>query len=381
MFRFNRWSLALLLTSTTVFAAATRTIDDDQLTSSDHSKTWSMPAATDTLLGRVSIDTVTNKSMSGASNTFTAIPAATALSGIVGVPNGGTGLATLTTGAIYAGNGTSAMTSLGAPGQYNVLTAVTAGNPVWGSVNLAQSAAVSGTLGVANGGVGLASGTSGGILGYTASGVLASSGVLTANAIVLGGGAGATPSVLASLGTATTILHGNAAGAPTFSAVALATDVSGQLPIANGGTGAATATLGFLALAPSVTGNAGKFLTTDGTNITWGTVSATAPTVAGTGASPSAITAAGGISVAGGNYFNIQFITGSGGAVTVTASPQITAGTAVGQQLILVGNSATNTVTLSDGTGLSLNGTWVGGNNAGLTLVWNGTVWTEVARR
>jgi hypothetical protein len=48
-------------------------------------------------------------------------------------------------------------------------------------------------LAVANGGTGLASGTSGGILGYTGSGTLASSSVLAANAIVAGGGAGSTP--------------------------------------------------------------------------------------------------------------------------------------------------------------------------------------------
>lgn len=90
--------------------------------------------------------------------------------------------------------------------------------------------AVSGTLyisggadvAVADGGTGLSSGTSGGILGYTASGTLASSVALTANALVLGGGAGATPTPMASLGTTTTILHGNAAGAPTFGAVVAA---------------------------------------------------------------------------------------------------------------------------------------------------------------
>ena len=37
-----------------------------------------------------------------------------------------------------------------------------------------------------------------------------------------------------------TVLHGNAAGAPTFGAVALTTDVSGTLPVGNGGTGATT---------------------------------------------------------------------------------------------------------------------------------------------
>jgi hypothetical protein len=37
-------------------------------------------------------------------------------------------------------------------------------------------------------------------------------------------------------GTSTTVLHGNASGAPTFGAVSLTADVSGVLPTANGGT-------------------------------------------------------------------------------------------------------------------------------------------------
>ena len=41
-------------------------------------------------------------------------------------------------------------------------------------------------------------------------------------------------------GTSTTVLHGNASGAPTFGAVSLTADVSGTLPVANGGTGATT---------------------------------------------------------------------------------------------------------------------------------------------
>lgn len=76
----------------------------------------------------------------------------------------------------------------------------------------------SGTVAVARGGTGLGSGTSGGVLYFSAVGTLASSGALTANAITLGGGASG-PSSLGSLGTTTTLLHGNAAGAPTFGAV------------------------------------------------------------------------------------------------------------------------------------------------------------------
>ena len=84
-------------------------------------------------------------------------------------------------------------------------------------------------------------GTSGGIPYFSSGTAWASSGALTASRIVLGGGAGAAPTVLGSLGTTTTVLHGNAAGAPTFGAVSLTADVSGTLPIANGGTGTSTA--------------------------------------------------------------------------------------------------------------------------------------------
>ncbi len=55
---------------------------------------------------------------------------------------------------------------------------------------------------------------------------------LTANQIVLGNGT-SDIKVLGSLGTTTTVLHGNAAGAPTFGAVDLAADVTGDLPGGN----------------------------------------------------------------------------------------------------------------------------------------------------
>jgi len=72
------------------------------------------------------------------------------------------------------------------------------------------------TVTVAQGGTGISSGTSGGILAYTASGTLASSGVLAQYGVVLGGGAGAVPTSTA-VGTATQVLTSNGAGvAPTF---------------------------------------------------------------------------------------------------------------------------------------------------------------------
>jgi hypothetical protein len=120
-------------------------------------------------------------------------------------------------------------------------------------------------------------GTSGGIPYFSSASTWATSAALTANAIVLGGGAGASPSVLASLGTTSTVLHGNAAGAPTFGAVSLTADVSGTLPIANGGTNStATATAGGAgygtgtAHAYTAAGTAGQVLTSAGASApTW----------------------------------------------------------------------------------------------------------------
>jgi hypothetical protein len=71
-------------------------------------------------------------------------------------------------------------------------------------------------LPVASGGTGLTAGTSGGVLAYTASGTLASSGALTQYGVVIGGGAGAAPTSTA-VGTAAQVLTSNGAGvAPTF---------------------------------------------------------------------------------------------------------------------------------------------------------------------
>jgi hypothetical protein len=58
-----------------------------------------------------------------------------------------------------------------------------------------------------------------------------SASTLTANQIVMGGGTRAL-TTLGSLGTTTTVLHGNASGLPAFASVSLSTDVAGQLPIA-----------------------------------------------------------------------------------------------------------------------------------------------------
>ena len=65
---------------------------------------------------------------------------------------------------------------------------------------------------------------------------------------------------------------GNLTLGGALSGVDLTTQVTGTLPIANGGTGQTTATAAFNALAPSQTSNSGKYLTTDGTNSSWASI-------------------------------------------------------------------------------------------------------------
>jgi hypothetical protein len=86
------------------FGAATRTIVLDQIQSTDLSKTWTMPSGSDQICGVADSVTLSNKTISGSSNTFTNIPVS-AFSGTTSVSNGGTGNSTaLTNGKIMVSN-------------------------------------------------------------------------------------------------------------------------------------------------------------------------------------------------------------------------------------------------------------------------------------
>lgn len=132
----------------------------------------------------------------------------------------------------------------------------------------------------------------------------------------------------------------------------------------------------------AVVAGAGINVAVSGQNITISnTGGTTTRTVVGTVGSPTLITAVGGIGFTGAQDFSKHYIAGNGGAVTVTANPQIAAGTVDGQELTLESTDATNTVTLNDGTGLIMNGPWVGGLGSVITYTWNTVSWVEKGRQ
>lgn len=75
--------------------------------------------------------------------------------------------------------------------------------------------------------------------------------------------------------------------------------LTGTIPVVNGGTGQTTANLAFNALAPSQTGNTGKYLTTDGTDTSWSTnpLGTVTSITAGTGLTGGTITTSGTIAI------------------------------------------------------------------------------------
>ena len=144
------------------------------------------------------------------------------LEGTLPVNKGGTGATTLPANQLIVGNGTDAVGAVA--NADGVLIGSTSGAPAFGKINLASH--VEGVLPVANGGFGTATHTEG--------------------AIVVGGAGNA----LTEIAPASGVLKSTGTGAPAYGQVDLTTEVSGALPIANGGTGATAKAQAFANLAP-----------------------------------------------------------------------------------------------------------------------------------
>jgi hypothetical protein len=151
--------------------------------------------------------------------------------------------------------------------------------------NTGVTSAVAGTGISVSGATGAVTISNTGVTSVTGTSPIASSGGTTP-AISLASGYGDTQNPYASK-TANYVLAApnGSSGVPTFRAIVAAdiptlnqnttgtaSNVTGTVAIANGGTGQTTANAAFNALAPSQSTNSGKYLTTDGTNTSWATV-------------------------------------------------------------------------------------------------------------
>jgi hypothetical protein len=105
---------------------------------------------------------------------------------------GGTGQTVYAVGDLLYANTTTTLAKLAdvATGNALISGGVTTA-PSWGKIGLTTH--VDGTLALGNGGLGITSGTSGGIPYFSATSTIASSALLAASALMIGGGAGAAP--------------------------------------------------------------------------------------------------------------------------------------------------------------------------------------------
>ncbi len=209
-------------------------------------------------------------------------------SGTLAPANGGTGQTTFATGDLLYASGSATLSRLPAGTNGQVLS-LAAGVPSWSTPSGGGGAGTVTSVSLTTPSIFTVSGspvTSAGALSFS----LNSQPAATVLAGPLTGGAvppsfrslrisDLTSSNTGGFLTGTTCSSGEAL---TYSAIsdtmtcstiaALASNFSGTLSIANGGTGQSTTSGAFNALTPSQTGNSGKYLTTDGTNATWASV-------------------------------------------------------------------------------------------------------------
>lgn len=181
-----------------------------------------------------STDTITNKTISGASNTISNVSLTSGVTGTLPVANGGTGITAF---------GTGVATALG----QNVTGS---GSIVLGSGATLTSPAITTPTGIVKGDVGL-------------------------------GNVDNTSDATKNSATATLTNKTISGASNTITNVSLTSGVTGTLPIGNGGTGQTVANDALNALLPSQTSNANKVLQTDGTNTSWASVAATVTTTRG----------------------------------------------------------------------------------------------------
>lgn len=256
-----------------------------------------------------------------------------------------------------------------------VLTTPNIGTPSAGTLTNCTGlpfAGTTGTLAADRGGTGQSSYAVGDLLYASTTTALSKlADVATGNALI-SGGVGVAPS-WGKVGLTTHIsgtlpIANGGTGSTSTTYCSLTTNVTGTLPLANGGTGATTQAGAANAVLPSQSTNNGKYLTTDGANVSWATVSAgggTVTSVSGTG-TVSGITLTGTVTSSGSLTL--------GGTLAVTASnfASQTANTFLSAPNGSAGVPTFRTIVAADVPTLNQNTTGTAANVTGTVAVANG---------
>jgi len=178
-----------------------------------------------------------------------------------------------------------------------------------------------------------------------------------------------------------------------YGAVALTTDVSGVLPIANGGTnnGSLSVAAGVVyygdgtKLVGLAAGSSGQLLQSNGAAApSWTNVASATPTIFGSRGTPRSVVAATGITTGASHMSNsaaIQDIYVEGSAAGDNVCATISDGTIDGQRMTIIGRNNSNTLTFDNTTtNVVVNGSITLGADDILTLRWDSDSWTEISR-